>query len=351
MTPLLFQGRRAVRIENELLRVTVLQEGGHIAEIYNKHSQISPLWIPSWKSLEPSTLSPHDSAIFGGGPGAKLLAGIMGHNVCLDIFGGPSAEEVQAGYTVHGEASLLPYEASASSSEIKMKLVMPLAQLSFERSIQLQRNSIRVRERIDNLLGQDRPIAWTQHVTLGPPFLDAETTQFSASVTKSKVFESDFGSDAYLMHGEAFDWPMAPSRNGGLADLRSMRKLSPASGFTAHLTDPHRDDAFFVAYSPKFQAAFAYLWKRVDFPWLGIWEENCSRQTPPWNGNTLTRGMEFGVSPFPESRREMVERGKLFDTSTFRWLPAGGSLEAEYMIFCQPALAMPYTVPWPEDGS
>ena len=28
----------------------------------------------------------------------------------------------------------------------------------------------------------------------------------------------------------------------------------------------------------------------------------------PWNGQTLTCGMEFGVSPFPESRREMIER-------------------------------------------
>ena len=45
---------------------------------------------------------------------------------------------------------------------------------------------------------------------------------------------------------------------------------------------------------------------------MGIWEENHSRAAPPWNSETLTRGMEFGVSPFPESRRKMIDRGRLF---------------------------------------
>ena len=41
---------------------------------------------------------------------SKLLAGIMGHNLCMDMFGGPSREEAAAGMTVHGEASVAPYE-------------------------------------------------------------------------------------------------------------------------------------------------------------------------------------------------------------------------------------------------
>jgi hypothetical protein len=49
-----FRGRRAVSIENESLRVTVLQEGGHIAQILDKSSGVSPLWIPPWPSIEPS---------------------------------------------------------------------------------------------------------------------------------------------------------------------------------------------------------------------------------------------------------------------------------------------------------
>src|SRR5687768_14761425 len=49
-----FQGRRAVSIENDDLRVTVLPGGGHIAEVCDKASGINPLWTPPWTSIEPS---------------------------------------------------------------------------------------------------------------------------------------------------------------------------------------------------------------------------------------------------------------------------------------------------------
>ncbi|MFI5093900.1 MAG: hypothetical protein ACHQIK_10710 [Candidatus Acidiferrales bacterium] len=77
------------------------------------------------------------------------------------------------------------------------------------------------------------------------------------------------------------------------------------------------EHAFFVTFAPAVKLAFGYVWKRSDFPWMGIWEENHSRTNPPWNGQTLTRGMEFGVSPMPESRREMVDRSRLFDVPTY----------------------------------
>src|ERR1700730_6744742 len=106
LTNAIFKGRRAAHLENDFLRVTVLEEGGHIAEGLDKRAAVSPLWIPHWTSLEPSDFSPDQHSNFGTGADAKLLAGIMGHNLCLDLFGGPSPEEAVAGFTVHGEASV-----------------------------------------------------------------------------------------------------------------------------------------------------------------------------------------------------------------------------------------------------
>jgi len=42
-----FRGRRAAVIENRHLRLTVLEGGGHIAEIADKETDVNPLWIPS----------------------------------------------------------------------------------------------------------------------------------------------------------------------------------------------------------------------------------------------------------------------------------------------------------------
>lgn len=347
MTGTTFKGRQAASLENDFLRVTVLEEGGHIAEVFDKRAGVSPLWIPHWNSIEPSAFSHEHAGQFGPGADAKLLAGIMGHNLCLDLFGGPSREEALAGLTVHGEASVDRYDITESAGKLLLQLKLPLAQLKFERTIELHAQYVRIRETVENLTATDRPIAWTQHVTLSPPFLDPATTEFRASLTHSLVSESEFGSHDYLRPAAEFEWPMAPRADGQQADLRQMNKTAPASGYTAHLADLQSDHAWFVAFAPQFQLAFGYIWRRSDFPWLGIWEENLSRQASPWDGRTVTRGMEFGVSPFPETRREMIERNRLMGVPTYKWIPARGRLEAEYWIASQVALAVPESLSWP----
>src|ERR1700730_8514401 len=113
-----YRGRRAHRIETPDVRVTLLVEGGHIAEIADKQSGVNPLWTPPWPSIEPSTYYRAKHPEYGSDSGSKLLAGIMGHNLCLDLFGGPSDEEAAAGITVHGEGSVAPYQISAGESEL-----------------------------------------------------------------------------------------------------------------------------------------------------------------------------------------------------------------------------------------
>ena len=136
--------------------------------------------------------------------------------------------------------------------------------------------------------------------------------------------------------GAEFDWPMA-----GSTDLRVLNGAAASSAYTTHLMDPARERAWFVAYSPAHRLAFGYVWKQSDFPWMGIWEENHSRTHAPWNGETLARGMEFGVSPIPESRRAMIDRGKLFGVPTYRWLPARATLQVDYWVMLQTADTAP----------
>jgi len=348
MTEISFMGRRAARLENEILRVTILKEGGHIAEVFDKRAGVSPLWIPHWDSMELSDFAKERTARFGIDAEAKLLAGIMGHNLCLDLFGAPSVEEAACGLTTHGEASVDVYDITELPGQLLTRLVLPLAQIRFSRSIQLDGEEVRIQESVESLAAIDRPIGWTQHVTLGPPFLDPATTQFNASMTRSMAMGTNPAVDAYLSPGIEFTWPAAPRKDGGFADLRRMNRTAPANAFTAHLADPQREYAYFTAFSPRFRLAFGYIWKRAEFPWLGIWEENCSRQSSPWDGRTVTRGMEFGVSPFPETRREMIERNRLMDAPTYKWIPAHACLDAEYWISSKFAEAIPESLRWPE---
>jgi hypothetical protein len=342
-----YRGRRAAAIENRYLRVTVLEEGGHVAEICDTARGVNPLWTPPWPSIEPSCYSPASDSLYGTGSEAKLLAGIMGHNICLDIFGGPSAEEEAAGLVAHGEAPVGQYAIAGSTTELRMRAELPMAQLRFERRIALMDRKVRFEETVENVTGTDRAIGWTQHVTLGPPFLEKGSTEFRVSATRSKVFEGAFGTADYLEGAAVFDWPDAPRAGGGTADLRTFTSAAESSAYTAHLMDLSREHAFFSAFSKSVGLAFGYIWERAAFPWLGVWEENLSRKGTPWSGRTLTRGMEFGVSPFPESRRQMIERGRLFDTATFRWIPARSRVSATYWAVLDEADAIPEEIAWP----
>jgi hypothetical protein len=334
MSTTLYRNRRAVRLENETLRLTALIEGGHIAEILHKPTGVNPLWTPPWPSLEPSEYDPVRHPGYGGNAESRLLAGLMGHNLCMDIFGGPSAEEAEAGMTVHGEASIVTYETAVEQGILVQRAQLPQAQLRFQRTLAFEGTStIRISEAVENLSALDRPIAWTQHVTLGAPFVEPGLTQFRVSATRSKTAGAEFtDGKGYLKPDEEFEWPYAPGLNGGRVDMRAFVDLPVSGGFTTHLMDPKRERAFFLAWSPASRLLIGYSWRRADFPWLGIWEENRLRTAPPWNGKTITRGMEFGVSPWPETRRRMIERGSQFGVPTYRWIPARKSVLVDYEV-------------------
>lgn len=340
MSEVTYLNRRAHALTNEHLEVVVTVEGGHIAAIRDKATGVNPLWTPPWPSMEPSAYDAERMPEYGRNAESQLLAGILGHNLCLDLFGGPSDEEAAAGLTVHGEGSIAPYRIEVAGDTLTQSVTLESCGLRFERAIRLPAGArqLDITETVENLSVCDRPVAWTQHVTLGPPFLEKGATRFEATARKSKVIESDFtGGHAHLVTAAEFEWPHAPCMDGSTEDLRVYTNRAKSGAFTTHLMDPSRQEAWFAAFSPALRLAVAYIWRQSDFPWLGIWEENHLRAGAPWNGQALTRGMEFGVSPFPESRRAMIDRGRLFGVPGYRWIPARRKVTVRYRALLMPA--------------
>lgn len=88
-------GRRMWELDNGALTLAIAVGGGHLAELrLAVRPEVNPFWIPPWKSMEPWSYRPpvHDRRY-----GEKLLASILGHNLCLSYFGPPSEEEKTAG--------------------------------------------------------------------------------------------------------------------------------------------------------------------------------------------------------------------------------------------------------------
>ena len=149
----LYRGRKAVQLETDMVRLTVLVEGGHIAELLHKPSGVNPLWTPSWPSIEPSAYDPAKHPEYGRSADSLLLCGIMGHSLCLDIFGGPSEEEAAAGMTAHGEASAAVFDVEAHDGILTAQSDFREAGLRFRRTISLEScNLLQITEEVENQL-------------------------------------------------------------------------------------------------------------------------------------------------------------------------------------------------------
>jgi hypothetical protein len=340
-----WQGREAYTLSNGLIQMVNLTGGGHIAELRFAEGSglpvLNPLWTPPWKTIEPLQYVARSHARrYGPLTEGKLLSGIAGHNICLDYFGPPSEAETAQGLSTHGEAPSLKWRKSGERLRggqlcVALSLRLPEAGLEFSREIGMRAGEavVYLKETVTNQRKLDHFFHWTQHVTLGPPFVSAQDSRVFMSATKGITSPDAYGKQALLAFGKEFQWPFAPASAGGEADL-SRCLIRKGFGVVASLlADPSRDVQYVGALNTRERLLIAYCFRRADFPWVTIWEENCSREAPPWNGRSETRGLEFGSAPLPVTRREAFARGPLLGTPTFSTAPARGRLTASYIAF------------------
>lgn len=313
-----FHGRACWTVDTPELRVSILQSGGHVAEIVLKGAgEVSPLWIPSTPTIDAEAYDParHEQR-YGGGPAARLLAGLMGHNVCFPFWGNPSEAEYKAGMTFHGETGVARWRLDSGRDDtLAVSADLPQSQTRFSRKARVAGRIVYFEETAENLSAWDRPVGWCEHVTLGPPFLEKGVTVFDASLTRGRA-----NGDA---PGAEFTWPagMAETR----IDLRKVRDI-PRSGFVNNfLVDPSREAGFFTAFHPRLKLLFGYIFSRRDFPWLNIWEAN--------SPGMLARGMEFSDTPTHGTLRALVKTPELFGVPAYEWLEGKGRIVKKFAAF------------------
>jgi hypothetical protein len=335
----ILDGRSGFRLNSKWGHVSVLEGGGHICQLTLKSvGAVNPLWDPAWKTIDPAKydVRKHRRS-YGPLPEGRLLAGIAGHSISFDYFGPPSKEEIAAGHSTHGEAPVIRWSRRPKAGKSTTTLIyganLPYAQMRLERRISLDTENpvVYCEETAINLSSFDRPISWNHHVTFGTPFLEPNVTLFDMPATRSKVCPASFSSNMALQPDSEFLWPNAPTKTGGVLNLRACEK-GRYGHYTAHLLDPGLSMAFIAACNPRLQLLVLYSFNRSDYPWVGNWEESYNREHVPWKGREFCRGFEFSTTPFPLPRRETVANGPLFGEPTYRWLSAKSIGRSKYLI-------------------
>lgn len=308
-----FMNRDAWIMETPQLRVTIMQSGGHIAEIVLKEAGgTNPLWIQKQPTMDADQFDPaRDAARYGGGSAARLMSGLVGHNVCFPFWGNPSGAETKAGMTFHGETGVTRWKQSATqeSGALAIGADLPQSQTRFSRTLRVKGQVLSVESVAENLSAWDRPVGWCEHVTLGAPFLEKGITLIDAS----------------LGRGRALDDPAAKEIAYDSA-MRTVPNAAKDYGFVKNfIVDPKREFGFFTPLHPGRQLLTGYIFPRAHFRWLNVWEAN--------NKDMLTRGMEFSNTPSHGTMKTLVATPALFGEPAYEWLEAKSKLSKRFAAF------------------
>jgi len=328
--PSIFRDRSAIVMENKLAALTVYPGGGHIASYVLKTNPINPLWEPVWPGIEPSVREIGSQDDYGSEREGVMLSSIAGHNLCCDVFGEHSDGEKAVGLDYHSEAGMVHWSVVSADPEqgiLIMEASLPHTAVTIDREFRLAPDATQVvvEQTELNNVGFERAVGTAQHATLGHDFLGSveRPTLFACNADKGQTWPEPNNEYPYSFKvDEPFDYPNIPSLDGSVQDWRCYPRHEPTGDLATLRIRPDAQHAWVSAYQPQHELVLAYAWEREAYPWMLTWEENKSRDHKPWNGKSLTRGLEFSSYPFATSRRANVNLGELHDTPTFAWLDA-----------------------------
>jgi len=295
-----------MKIENNKAVLVINLNGGSYPEFYLKDLPVNPL---NWRSTDP------DSPDF------------MGHFLCFDRWGPPSAGEKENGFKHHGEVNTVKWTIINNPAKINhlitcsMMCILPMGKLQLTRKIEMPENEpvFSVTEEIQNLNKYGRMFNIVQHVTLGPPFLDT-TTLFDNNTEKG--FEDK--EDGSLNQEEpVIKWPEV-NHKGEKISLRQFKDEWPrVCSFVFNQDEKY---GWTTACNPSKNLMIGYLWKTEDYPWINFWR-SMENKTPK------AFGMEFGTTGLHEPFPIIAKKGKIFNRNLYDFIDAGEIIKKSYTAF------------------
>ncbi len=340
-----WKGRDAVRLANGIVELISLTGGGHLAAFRfldgNDRSSQNVLWEAPWATQEPSQdWSPKMSLLYGTPETGKFIAGYTGHALCLDYFGEPSAEKAAAGLGIHGEAAISQWKvvgpAEPRRARCWLAVNLPISQLSFEREIHLANGQsvAYIQETVSNLQDHEHKFDWVQHVTFGQPLVSEGESTFAVSAQSGMTSPFGYEGNSLLPDNCFFRWPYVKRGDGKESVDLGLPFTKKGKSYLAGVRlDPERPIEYLLAINWKLRLGVGYCFRRRDFPWMAIWEENCTRQYAPWNGNTQARGMEFGTTPLPLAANGGLAGKRFSDTPRACTIGPLSKKTARYLMF------------------
>jgi len=310
-TELTLWGHRAVVIQNELIRVTVLAgKGADIVEFLYKPLDLDFMWANPSGPRAPEQVTPP--------PDPNNCFGDFYYGGWQELFphGSRSTEVFGAQMVQHGEVWGLPWEVLVEEDRpdrvtVAFRTRTRMTPFVLEKRLTLRKGKavLEIDETAHNLGRTDLAIMWGHHPAFGAPFLDETCTLYApAKTVRVDLDHSTTWPNGAHADAEKENFSRMPARDSGVGRMLYLEDLR---------------DGWYALHNPKLKAGFGMRWDHKKFPVVWIWQEATGKSRSPWFGHAYACAIEpFSHLPLARERGEELLN-----------VPAGGKLSTRFLAF------------------
>lgn len=291
-TDLTLKGNRAVVMENQLLRLTILADRGtDIIELLYKPEDMDLMW------RSPAGL--HRKADYISSTG-NSLGNYLDHNSggWQEILpnGGSECFYKGACLGMHGEVSNVPWEYQVvkdEAEEIVLRCSITTLRSPFrlvkEITLREHDSTIYLAEELTNLAEEPMELMWGHHPTVGEPFLSEHCRIYTNGTEGFTLSPRDFTAQR-LEPDTRFSWPLAEGKAGEI----DLSRIPPKQAGTADMIylSGFPDGAEYEVYNEARKLSYGMRWDGKTFPYLWMWLVCNGAEGYPWYGRTYNLALE-----------------------------------------------------------
>ena len=287
-------GMRALSLENEVLRVSVLvDKGSDVFEFLYKPQDLDFVWLTANGFRDPRHVLANAA---GDAAGAFVDSYGGGWQEVLPNGGAPSMH-AGASYGQHGEIALLPWdyelmEDNEHAVVVRLSVACLRAPLRLVKELRLEAGSARleVSESVVNESPVDVRLMWGHHLVFGAPFLAPGARIALPDGVEGTPHEQRITSGPRRVAPEAFRWPHTTSPDGNPVDLSVLPDEGRSSDIVYLSGFP--EQAWYEVTCRG--AGLRVGWDARVMPYLWFWQEFRGTADYPWYG----RHWNVGLEPF-----------------------------------------------------
>jgi hypothetical protein len=320
-------GLRAVVLENELLRVTVLAGlGTDVIEFCYKRRDLDVTW------LSPRALrDPREAAGAAADDVAAFLDRYRGGWQEVFPNGGAPSRYRGAALAQHGELAGLPWDAEITGDDpagVEVTFTADTTRMPFRISKKMRLDAgvpaLAISETVTNCSAVPLAAMWGQHLVFGPPFLaPGGRIRLPDGVRVIPHPEPINPPARRVRPGGPWRWPAVPAPDGGEVDLSVVPEWGAPSDIV-YLTG--FADGWYELTDPARAAGVRVEWDAATLPYLWLWTELGASRDYPWWGEARLLGLE-PFSSYPTSGlAEAVANG------TALTVPGGGEQRLSWQV-------------------